>query len=159
MTGGIDKLSALARNRQRLRTIQINSFLLLDSTAHLPSSLAKLAETLKLNKNHPYSIFKQSSVLSTKSCDKEKTKLMEKLNCKGFYPYSAFETVEALQNQKVLPKKELFYNNLKQEHITNEEYEKSCDVWESFSCNSMIDYLESFFNNRMGGSSFRRGAF
>ena len=52
MTGGIDKLSALARNRQRMRTIQINSFLLLDSTAHLPSSLSKLADTLKLNKKH-----------------------------------------------------------------------------------------------------------
>ena len=79
MTGGIDKLSALARNRQRLRTIQINSFLLLDSTAHLPSSLAKLAETLKSNKNHSYSIFKQSSILKTKKKWNRKNKLIKKI--------------------------------------------------------------------------------
>ena len=144
MTGGIDKLTALARNRQRMRTIQINSFLLLDSTAHLPSSLAKLAETLKLNKNHSYSIFKQSSILKTITSEKEKTDLMEKLNCKGYYPYSAFETLEALQNQKVLPKQEVFYNNLTQEHLANEDYQKSLDVWKSFSCNSMVDYLELY---------------
>ena len=96
LEGGKDKLSALARNTQRMRTIQLNSFLFLDSTAHLPSSLAKLAETLKLNKKYPYSIFKQSSILKTKTSEKEKTELMEKLNCNGFYPYSAFETVEAL---------------------------------------------------------------
>ena len=116
----------------------------LDSTAHLPSSLAKLAETLKLNKNYPYSIFKQSSILKTKTSEKEKTELMEKLNCKGFYPYSAFETVEALQKQKVLPKQEVFYNNLTQEHIANDDYKKAIDVWNSFSCNSMIDYLELY---------------
>ena len=79
-----------------------------------------------------------------KSCENEKTQLIGKLNCKGFYPYSAFETVEALQNQKVLPKKEVFFNNLTQEHITKENYEKALDVWNSFSCNSMIDYLELY---------------
>ena len=144
LEGGTDKLSALARNTQRLRTLQINSFLCLDSTAHLPSSLAKLAETLKLNKNYPYSIFKQSSIFKNKTSEMEKTTLMEKLNCKGFYPYSAFETVEALQKQKVLPKPEKFYNILTQENIANEDYKKALDVWESFSCNSMVDYLELY---------------
>ena len=66
------KLQALARNQQKFRSLTINSIRILDSAAHLPSSLSILADILKKDKTHSYSLFRQSSLI--KKIDFEKKK-------------------------------------------------------------------------------------
>ena len=139
-----DKFRALAKNQQRLRTLQINSFLLLDSSAHLPSSLHQLAESLKLDKNHKYSLFFQSSILKSIKEEDKKIIALTKLNSKGIYPYSLFETIDDLKNQTSLPDKKSFFNDLSEENVSDEDYSKASQVWEFFSCKTMLDYLELY---------------
>ena len=77
------KLQALARNQQRFRTLTINNMRILDSAAHLPSSLSKLADILRQDANHQYPLFRQSSIINNISTEERKLAAIEKLSRKG----------------------------------------------------------------------------
>ena len=80
----IKNLYILPYNMENFRMVRFNSFMLLDSLAFLPSSLAKLAEDLKLS-NHNYPIIKNSKLVqSNGNFDQEKFEMSVQ---KGFFCY------------------------------------------------------------------------
>ena len=74
----------LPYNMENFRMVRFNSFMLLDSLAFLPSSLAKLSEDLKIS-NHDYPLIKNSKIITTDGkFDQEKFDMTIQ---KGFFCY------------------------------------------------------------------------
>ena len=61
------------------------------------------------------------------------------LKRKGVYPYSYIDDYKKL-DEKRLPKKKHFYNDLKYNHITNDDYNHAQNVWNYFKCKTFKDY-------------------
>ena len=58
---------------------------------------------------------------------------------KGVYPYEYMDSFEKFGETK-LPEKEKFYSSLSGKGITDEEYERAKQVWETFGCRNLGDY-------------------
>ena len=58
---------------------------------------------------------------------------------KGIYPYEYKDSFEKF-GETQLPEKEKFYSSLNDEGITDEEYERAKQVWETFGCRNLGDY-------------------
>ncbi|XP_050518973.1 uncharacterized protein LOC126893074 [Diabrotica virgifera virgifera] len=67
------------------------------------------------------------------------TKHFELVRHKGVFPYSYMDGFDRLK-EKTLPPKENFYNNLTNKHISDEDYARAIDVWNTFDCKSLSDY-------------------
>ena len=61
------------------------------------------------------------------------------LKQKGFYPYEYIDSIDRLQ-EKELPGKEKFYSTLTGKTITDPEYSHAQKVWETYNCNTLLDY-------------------
>jgi len=68
---------------------------------------------------------------------------LELLMKKGVFPYEYMDSWERLQDS-TLPPKEKFYSSLTESGITDEEYARACEVWNSFSIHSLGDYMELY---------------
>ena len=62
---------------------------------------------------------------------------------KGVFPYSYITSLEILE-QKSLPSKEFFFNDLTQTPISDFEYEFAKNVWKIFDCKTLKDYLHVY---------------
>ena len=62
---------------------------------------------------------------------------------KGVYPYEYMDNWEKF-DEITLPPKEAFYNNLKLEGISNEDYEHSQKVWEVFEIKNSGEYHDLY---------------
>ena len=62
---------------------------------------------------------------------------------KGFFPYSYIDNIEVLE-EKMLPPKEAFYNDLAQEPIQDKNYAFAQKVWKIFGCSTLKDYLHVY---------------
>ena len=69
---------------------------------------------------------------------KFKGKKLDLMSKKGVYPYDFMDSFDKF-NEK-LPSKEEFYSILNDEHISDEDYEHACNVWNTFKWTSMGDY-------------------
>ena len=69
------------------------------------------------------------------------------LKQKGFYPYEYIDSIDRLQ-EKELPGKEKFYSTLTQKTITDSEYSHAQKVWETYNCNTLLDYHNLYLKNR-----------
>ena len=58
---------------------------------------------------------------------------------KGIYPYEYMDSFERFQETQ-LPEKENFHSSLSNKGITDEEYEYTKQVWETFGCRNLGDY-------------------
>lgn len=80
----IKNLYILPYNMENFRMVQFNCFMILDSLAFLPSSLAKLSEDLK-HSGHEYPIIKKSKLMETDGkFDRQKFEMSLQ---KGFFCY------------------------------------------------------------------------
>ncbi|XP_050506238.1 uncharacterized protein LOC126884351 [Diabrotica virgifera virgifera] len=61
------------------------------------------------------------------------------LRRKGVFPYTFIDSYMKL-DERHLPSKENFYDNLRGEHITTQDYKRAQEVWKHFNCQSMGDY-------------------
>ncbi|XP_072377602.1 uncharacterized protein [Diabrotica undecimpunctata] len=85
-----------------------------------------------------------STTLDSEQCKEIKkyfpdTKHFELVRHKGVFPYLYMDGFDRLK-EKTLPPKENFYNNLTNKHISDEDYARAIDVWNTFDCKSMSDY-------------------
>ncbi|XP_050505390.1 uncharacterized protein LOC126883768 [Diabrotica virgifera virgifera] len=85
-----------------------------------------------------------STTLNSEQCTEIRkyfpnTKHFELVRHKGVFPYSYMDGFDRLK-EKTLPPKENFYNNLTNKHISDEDYARAIDVWNTFDCKSMSDY-------------------
>ena len=96
----------------------------------MAAGLDKLAENLKDKDN----TFKDFNFVK-----KEYPEHFELLCRKGYYPYEWVDDIKKL-NHKGLPPRHDFYNKLKQELISEEEYKHALKVYEALGCKTFKDY-------------------
>ncbi|XP_072376726.1 uncharacterized protein [Diabrotica undecimpunctata] len=98
-----------------------------DSFKFLAKSLDKLSQTLESS---------QCNEIRKYFPGEKEFGLMRR---KGVFPYTYIDSYIKLE-EKHLPSKEKFYDNLRGEHITTEDYNRAQEVWDHFNCQSMGDY-------------------
>lgn len=59
---------------------------------------------------------------------------------KGIYPYEFVTSIEKLRETTTLPPREAFFSRLKDEEVSEEDYEHAQNVWQRFKCQNMLDY-------------------
>ncbi len=72
-----------------------------------------------------------------------KPESLDLLKRKGVFPYDFMSDFSKL-SVRSLPSKEEFYNQLSDEHISDEDYDHARKVWESFGCKTMKDYHDLY---------------
>ena len=100
----------------------------------MSESLAVLAQNL-LDKGEEHFFYLNKFIT-----DERQRRVMKR---KGVFPYNYLTNVKVLQ-EKMLPPKEMFYNDLTSKHITQEEYEFAGEVWKIFECKCIKHYLEIY---------------
>ena len=119
-------------NKKLEKTMPINRELMfLDSFRFLPSSLDKLASNLTSDKLH-----------NLRNCYPEENEF-QLLQNKGLYPYDYIDDETKLSSEQI-PTKLDFYNKLKDEHISDENYNHFKHVWKVFKCKKFKDYHELY---------------
>ncbi|XP_050516477.1 uncharacterized protein LOC126891343 [Diabrotica virgifera virgifera] len=98
-----------------------------DSFRFLAKSLDKLSQTLESS---------QCNEIRKYFPGEKEFGLMRR---KGVFPYTFIDSFMKL-DEKHLPSKEKFYDNLRGEHITTEDYKRAQEVWKHFNCQSMGEY-------------------
>ena len=68
------------------------------------------------------------------------------LTRKGVYPYDYATSIEKLQETK-LPPKEAFYSLLYNEEISDEDYQHTHNVWNTFNCQNLQDYHDLYLES------------
>ena len=101
-----------------------------DSLQFLGLSLEKLAENLAAAGLQHFSRLRQEFP------DEKKFKLLIR---KGVYPYDWMSDREKM-NEKELPPRDAFYNGLRQEECTVQDYNHAVQVYNTFECSNFLDY-------------------
>jgi hypothetical protein len=111
----------------------IDKLMFLDSFLFMSASLETLVSNLlssdKKKFENMYKIF-----------DEDKVDLLLR---KGIYPYSYMDSLNKM-NEISLPSKESFYNDLKKEHISNEDYIHAKKIWSLFDIKNMGEYHDLY---------------
>ena len=55
-----------------------------------------------------------------------------------------YSTIAELREAKSLPPIEAFFSDLKNEHITKDDYAHAHAVWKTFNCETMADYTSLY---------------
>ena len=63
---------------------------------------------------------------------------------KSAYQYE-FMTDPSKFDEPHLPPKDKFYSTLQERDITDEDYDRACDVWTAYKCKSMKDFHDAYF--------------
>ena len=104
----------------------------IDSFKFLQTSLANLVSNLQ-----------PSDFKNLNRVIKENTSLLTR---KGCYPYDYVSSIDILKESK-LPSKDLFYSKLYDEHISDEDYQHTIDVWKKFDCKTLKDYHDLYLKS------------
>jgi hypothetical protein len=73
-----------------------------------------------------------------------KQKMFDLMTQKGIFSYEFFDSFEKLTDVTELPPKDSFYSTLLDEGITDEQYQIAQDVWNTFECKTLKDYMEAY---------------
>ena len=126
---------AIPNNNEKFISFGWGELKFIDSIAFMNTSLDKLVQNLKdgdpslSNFNNFKSVFKEHAELLCR---------------KGFYPYEWVDSENKLKYYKGLPPKEDFYSSLKQEGLTDEEYEHAQQVYKVTGCKKFKDYHDIY---------------
>ncbi len=104
----------------------------LDSAKFMRGSLDKLVKTLGKDQ---FGILTDQMMVENES--------LNLLKQKGIFPYDYMTNFSKLSATR-LPPKEAFHNQLKDENISDEDYEHAKKVWNSFNCKTMRDYHDLY---------------
>ena len=104
----------------------------IDSFKFIQTSLANLVSNLRPDDFHnTKEIFRQNLDLLTR---------------KGVYPYDYISSIEKLTEKQLPPKKE-FYSKLNDEGITDDDYQRALNVWNTFNCKSLCNYHDLYLKS------------
>ena len=101
-----------------------------DSLQFLGLSLERLAENLAASGLEHFRRMRQEFP------DEKKFKLLIR---KGVYPYDWMSDREKMTDLE-LPPRESFYNGLRQEECTVQDYNHAVQVYNTFECSNFLDY-------------------
>lgn len=150
------RLDAISTNTEKMRSIGYRRLMFLDSLAFLDASLDKVVKDLK-DSSHKFPILRRSGLVH----NREELNLLSQ---KGIFPYSWVQSVKQCRETTSLPDKECFFNELSGQHVTDEEYERAQEVFRSFNCRNMLDYMMLYNKSDVlllaeGISAFREEVF
>ena len=129
------KFQTLSRNAEKIITITLGKFKLIDSSSFMPESLESLVSNL-LDKGKEN--FKQTEKMSGNSATKFKL-----LTRKGLFPYEYLDNISRLK-EKSLPAASSFYSKLKETGVSQAEYQFAQKVWRRFKCKTLACYMKLY---------------
>lgn len=129
------RFSTLSRNTEKIITMNIGRFKLIDSSSFMPESLEVLTANLK-SKGECY-------FENTKKWLEGSRKKFDLLSSKGCYPYE-YLTEYSKVFETCLPSKEKFYSSLKDAQVSDSEYKKAQEVWNEFDCKTIACYTKLY---------------
>jgi hypothetical protein len=140
-------LSVLAQNSEQFKSITIGPVRFIDSFQHLPSSLETLVDNLVNDVTEDDIINIPRAKASFHHLAKEFGHLPDHQFClllrKGVFPYNWLDSHFKLQDT-CLPDREAFFNDLKQEPISDKDYHHAQKVWDAFQMNTFQDYHDLY---------------
>ena len=129
------RFKTLSRNTEKIITMTLGKFRLIDSSSFMPESLENLVSNL-LDKGRD--CFKQTEKISQNS-----EKKFELLLRKGVFPYEYLDDVSKLDDE-ILPPQSAFYSALKETSVDEAEYAFAQKVWNKFECKTLGDYMKLY---------------
>lgn len=131
------EISGIPYNEKKFRTLEIGKITFIDSIAMLTASLDVLVGTLKKS-GHSFPFLDKHPLFKTASVIKEK------LLQKGVYPYEWASSIDKLKQTQSFPLHKSFYSLLKEENITDQDYQRGKDIFSFFQCENMLDYCHLY---------------
>ena len=126
-------INAIPNNMEKYMAFMLGNHLtFLDSFQFMSSSLEKLVGNLP----------KESLKYTSKMFKGTKFDLMVR---KGVYPYDYMDSFDKFNSP--LPKKEEFYSILNNEHISDENYKHTQNVWNTFNLKNMGEYHDLYLQS------------
>ena len=125
----VEKTEVIPENIEKFKAIITENYIFLDSFAFLSTSLDKLAENLT-----------STGLESFSRLQKEFPEHYEVLSKKGIYFYD-YASSFSVFSEKKLPPKSAFYNQMKQEDISDKDYERALDCYHITGCKTLLDYM------------------
>lgn len=104
----------------------------LDSFRFLHFPLAELAKSLT-----------SDQCIETR---KEFDSNFELMRQKGIFPYSFVDSMEKL-DETTIPTMSEFYDTLREEHISQTEYDRASKVWRTFKCKTLGEYSDIYLKS------------
>ena len=132
LTKHMEKIEIIPENLEKFKAVFTEKFIFLDSFAFLSSSLDKLAKNLKQSSNDQFYRLKR-----------EFPDHYSMLSDKGAYFYDYASSYDVF-SEEVLPPKNEFYSQLKEEHISEENYRRAQKVFKTTKCKNLHDYMELY---------------
>ena len=119
------EIKCIATNTEKYMSFSLGNLRFIDSLNFLLNSLEKVVDGCD-----------EFPIMEKLMPEENKRQLLLK---KGVYPYEYMDSFERFDETQ-LPEKEKFYSSLNDEGITDEEYERAKQVWETFGCRNLGDY-------------------
>ena len=127
-------INVIPHNMEKYMAFMLGQNLVfIDSFQFMSSSLSNLVNNL------PIEAFKYTG----EEFQGEQLSLMKK---KGIYPYDYMDSFKKFEDNR-LPKKEDFFSLMNDEHITDEEYQHTQNVWKKFGLSSMGEYHDLYLKS------------
>jgi hypothetical protein len=127
------RVSALAYNTEKIRSISIDCFKFLDSADFISGSLGSMVQDLS-NSAHNFPLISSSGL----DCgEEEKKKLLIR---KGVFPYDLLKSVSEFNAMTSFPDIACFKSVLSGD-ISPEDYLHGKKVFEEFECKNMVEYM------------------
>ena len=125
------KISVIPKTSEKYLSLTIGGLQFKDSYQFLNASLAQLVKDLK-DKGSEHFVYTKHVF--------PKPEMEEIIFNKGVFPYSYLTSLKVL-SEKELPDKKAFFNDLTQQHVTEEDYAFAQKAWDCHGCKSLEDYL------------------
>ena len=130
------KINAIPNNMEKYMAFMLGNHLnFIDRFQFMSSSLDKLVSNL------PKEAFKYTSEEFT-------SKKLSLMSQKDVYPYDFMDSTEKF-DQMELPTREQFYSILKDQHITNGEYDHARKVWKTYNIKTMGEYHDLYLKSNV----------
>ena len=126
-------LKILAKNREKFHCLYLDRFMFIDSYSFLQGSLQTLTDSLR-KKGEEHFVYTQQFTKNEKQ--------FQLLLRKGVMCYNYIDQdFERKFEEPHLPAKECFYDTLKNEPLSQDDYSHACNVFAEFGCKNLRDYL------------------
>ena len=130
-------ISAIPKNTEKLKMINIGGIKFLDSLEFLKGSLGDIVGMARTDHLHMFEILFTLGLCRT---TQERDMLLQK----GVFPYDYFKSIDQMREAKNLPPREAFFNTLTGRCVSEDDYQHAMSVFSTFGCDSMYDYLKLY---------------
>ena len=126
-------ISCIPTNDEKYISFSIGDLTFIDPLQFLNASLEKLVSNLAKQGVGKFRVL-------NRYIDDEKVPLLLR---KGIYPYEHFDSFSKF-SETCSPPKSAFFNSLKDEHISEEDYVRAQNVFKQFGCHFLGDYHDLY---------------